>query len=166
MNYFTHCTTLEDVKSEYRRLAKIHHPDLGGDTATMQALNAQYHTALKNLDGSTSSGSDGNEHTYRYNAKTEQAVMDKLAELLAIHGTFEVHMIGTWLWVMGDTKPIKESLKNAGCSWHSKRICWYWRPSESRHYGKASPNGLAHLAERYGVSSFQSSETDRNLAHA
>lgn len=42
MKYFTICKTLDELKKEYRRLAMIHHPDVGGDTATMQAINAEY----------------------------------------------------------------------------------------------------------------------------
>jgi DnaJ-class molecular chaperone len=42
-NYFSKCSTVEEVKSLYRTLAKQHHPDLGGDTATMQEINSQYH---------------------------------------------------------------------------------------------------------------------------
>ena len=33
--YFNHCHTLDELKKEYRRLTMKHHPDRGGDTATM-----------------------------------------------------------------------------------------------------------------------------------
>ena len=46
MKYFTSCTTLDELKKEYRRLAMIHHPDVGGDTATMQAINAEFEAAF------------------------------------------------------------------------------------------------------------------------
>ena len=49
MKYFTNCKTLDDLKAEYRRLAKRHHPDLGGDKATMQAINAEYETRFEIL---------------------------------------------------------------------------------------------------------------------
>lgn len=42
MKYFTTCTTLEALKKEYRRLCMIHHPDRGGDAATMAAINNEY----------------------------------------------------------------------------------------------------------------------------
>lgn len=42
MKYFENIATLDDLKKEYRRLAMIHHPDVGGDTATMQEINAEY----------------------------------------------------------------------------------------------------------------------------
>ena len=42
MKYFTACTTLDELKKEYRRLAMANHPDRGGDEATMKAINAEY----------------------------------------------------------------------------------------------------------------------------
>lgn len=43
MKYFANCHTLDELKKEYRRLAMKHHPDHGCDTATMQAINGEYH---------------------------------------------------------------------------------------------------------------------------
>lgn len=42
MNYFKSCVTLADVRQVYKELAKANHPDCGGDTAVMQAINAEY----------------------------------------------------------------------------------------------------------------------------
>jgi hypothetical protein len=45
--YFQNCTTLDALRKELRRLAKLHHPDVGGSLATMQDINAQYEQAKK-----------------------------------------------------------------------------------------------------------------------
>ena len=42
MKYFTKCTTLEELKAEYRRLAMLHHPDRGGDTEIMKEINREH----------------------------------------------------------------------------------------------------------------------------
>ena len=42
MSHFASIRTLEALKKAYRELALLHHPDRGGDTATMQAINAEY----------------------------------------------------------------------------------------------------------------------------
>ena len=42
--YFTNCRTLDELKKEFRHLCMLHHPDRGGDTATMAAINAEYET--------------------------------------------------------------------------------------------------------------------------
>ena len=33
-----------------------------------------------------------------------------------------------WIWIIGDTKPIKEELKQAGCYFAPKKKCWFWKP--------------------------------------
>lgn len=51
MKYFkiTHSTTLDDLKTQYRDLAKIHHPDKGGEPSVMQEINTEYEEELKKL---------------------------------------------------------------------------------------------------------------------
>lgn len=41
-DYFAGCNTAEEVEARYRELAREHHPDLGGDTATMADINRQH----------------------------------------------------------------------------------------------------------------------------
>lgn len=42
MKYFSNVKTLDELKRAYRLLCMKHHPDVGGDTATMQAINAEH----------------------------------------------------------------------------------------------------------------------------
>lgn len=49
MKYFAGISNLDDLKREYKRLALANHPDRGGDTATMQAINAEYDAAFARL---------------------------------------------------------------------------------------------------------------------
>lgn len=147
--YFAAFTTVETIKAEYKKLAFQHHPDLGGDTATMQLINAQYEAALRGVDGTESIGSDGKTHRYKYSRETEQALMAKIAELAALKiSGVEVLLIGTWLWVSGDTKPHKDALKTAGLRWHATRGCWYFNPTPGKYYG--SNASLNELAAQYG----------------
>ena len=129
MNYFRDCHTVAEIKKHYRELAMMHHPDRGGNTETMKAVNAQYHEALKSCDRKQETGSDGQPHVYYYDEKHEQEIIDKIAELLALRleGT-EVWLIGKWICIKGDTRPNQEALKKAGCTWDRKRLAWYWRP--------------------------------------
>ena len=41
-DWFAHCKNLKEAQMEYRRLCFEHHPDHGGDTTIMQAINAAY----------------------------------------------------------------------------------------------------------------------------
>lgn len=42
MIYFHNITSLSDLKKQYRELVKNNHPDKGGDTAVMQAINNEF----------------------------------------------------------------------------------------------------------------------------
>lgn len=47
--YFKNCHSLSELKKEYRRLCKIHHPDKGGNDETMKAINNEYLWAEQEL---------------------------------------------------------------------------------------------------------------------
>ena len=156
--FFNHLTEVGAIKSEYRTLAKLHHPDRGGDTVTMQKINAEYHAALERLNGQTSIGTDSKEHTYYYNREVEQEVIDKIFELLALAlPNTEIELIGTWIWISGDTRPVKDSLKEAGCRWHCKRQLWYWRRFTYRR--KYSNMSMNQLRRSYGCQTFEKKES-------
>jgi hypothetical protein len=139
--------TVEEIKVNYKKLAMKHHPDLGGDLETMKLLNNAYETALKNCDGQTTKDDQG-EHTYKYNQEIEKALMDKIMELLSLNlQGIEIDLIGTWIWITGDTKPVKDQLKEAECKWHGKRGCWYFKIG---NYYRRSSESLETLAEKYG----------------
>lgn len=146
-------TTVADIKKEYRRLCNIHHPDKGGETAMMQEVNAQYHEALQNIDGAVTQDKNGTKHTYTYKFDVEEAIIDKIDELLSLNLTgIEISLIGTWIWITGETKVYKEQLKAAKCKWHAKRKCWFFSlQSKTRYNSKAS---LDDLASTYGYSTF------------
>jgi len=42
MNYFNHITSLSDLKKQYRALTLANHPDRGGNTESMQRINAEF----------------------------------------------------------------------------------------------------------------------------
>ena len=156
MKYFAGLTTVAEIKAKFKELAFRHHPDLGGDTETMKIINAQYHDALQSANGQQNKGSDSKEHTYRYDEATEQAIAEKLDELLGLQlEEVEIAIIGTWLWVTGNTKPHKDQLgKNGiGLSWHTSRQAWYFNSTGHRAY--SSNAYLESLARTYGVTNVE-----------
>lgn len=47
MKYFKNIKSLEDLKSQYKGLLKINHPDNGGEVEKMQEINVQYDALFK-----------------------------------------------------------------------------------------------------------------------
>ena len=166
MNYFADCQTVEEVKAKYRKLARENHPDLGGDPEAMKAINNQYEQALKHCDGQTSTGTDDKEHTYKYNAEAEAKIMEIIQKLIAIvaDAKVEIILIGRWIWITGDTKPLKESFKELDCKWHRDRSCWFWRSASDR--GRGQGGNLEELAIKYGCQDFSTKARSKKSVKA
>jgi len=159
--------TLEELKGQYRKLAQKHHPDRGGDTATMQAINAEYDELfplLKDIHKTK----DGETYTARQ-ATTETAdqFKDLITELMKMDN-IEIEVIGCFVWVTGDTKPHREQLKSLKFKWHNKKTAWFlapdgYRPRSRREYdldeirdmygtgGKVHSHGTTKLAQAVSV---------------
>lgn len=160
-HYFLNCHTVFEIKARFRELAMIHHPDRGGDNETMRIVLEQYQEALKAVDGQTSFDEAGKEHTYYYNEANEAAIAEKLQELLALKmKDVTIALIGTWIWVAGETKPHAEKLgrkKGLGLSWHSKKSMWYWKPYRS--YTPSNGNtSIGSIAQKYGYKEFRNQD--------
>jgi hypothetical protein len=124
--HFNHCATVETLKAEYRRLVLIHHPDRGGDEATMKAINAEYTVRLQWIQAHPWS-----EETEAQDAKhdIDDGYREVINQIVGIDG-LNVEICGTWVWVTGETKPAKEVLKAAGFKWAGKKVAWYWHSGE------------------------------------
>ncbi len=137
-NYFENCRTLDELKAEYKRLAKKYHPDMGGDTATMQAINAQYEAAFNRMNGKATNNT----------TETAADFINVINAVMKMGGNITLEICGSWAWAYGDTKPVKEQLKAAGFRWASKKKMWYWKPAGS--YCRGSNASMEHIRSKYG----------------
>jgi curved DNA-binding protein CbpA len=127
--------TLEELKSAYRKLAMIHHPDRGGNTETMKAVNAEYDLlfeVLKNVHRTK----DGEKYTSRQpTSETAENFKDLIAELMRMD-EITIEVIGCFVWVTGNTKQYKEQLKSLRFLWHSKKSAWYLKPEDYKRQSR------------------------------
>lgn len=49
MKYFKNVQNAEELKKEYKRLARENHPDMGGDVEIMKAINGEFDILLATL---------------------------------------------------------------------------------------------------------------------
>ena len=134
-NYFESVQSIDELKKEYKRLARKNHPDVGGDTEVMKEINRQYEEAFKALNTDNKfQMSDG-----------FREVIDAIINLEEIN----IEICGQWLWISGNTYAVKSELKTAGFMWASKKQMWYWRPEEAACHGKKGAD-MESIREKYG----------------
>lgn len=154
---FSGLNNVNDIKQRYRQMCFACHPDVGGSDEAMKELNRLYQEALAGCDGFSEKGDDGKEHTYHYNADIEKGLMDKIDELLKMRLTgIQIMLVGYWIWISGNTRPVKERLKEAQCRWHGKRGMWYWHDEGYR--SRYSKKDFGAICKLYGVRQFEDNE--------
>ncbi|MAF44171.1 MAG: hypothetical protein Unbinned7913contig1002_48 [Prokaryotic dsDNA virus sp.] len=133
---FKNYNTVAEVKQAYKKYAFKLHPDKqGGNHNLFVEMQADYLNRLKELDGEINKGFDGKDHKYYYNQKVEQEVMNKITELLKLEAPdIDIELVGTWLWISGNTRKYKDILKSLKFRWNSKREKWSFVPPSSSFY--------------------------------
>ena len=151
MKYFKNCTCIEDVKEQYKQLTKKYHPDLNRETDTteiMKEINAEFtklHKQYKNIHR-TESG-----ETFESQKQTEETpeefieILNKIAHLEGL----DIEICGSWIWVSGNTFNHKDSLKEAGFRWASKKKMWYWHSADADCKGNGKST-IEDIRTKYG----------------
>jgi len=141
---------LDQLKKEYYKLAKIYHPDAGGTKEQFQKLEAEYKSHIKTLlNGSNLSNEDkANELQLDENLRT---VINALIGLPKI----QIDILHKWIWVSGDTYPIKNELKAAGLFWSKNRQKWYYAGVKS---SGGSDKSFEELGVKYGKKTMYSND--------
>lgn len=151
MRYFKNINTLEDLKKEYRNLAKMYHPDLNKEDTTeiMKAINKEYDELFARVKNHhrTAEGET-------YEKETDETV-DMFRDIInaIINLDCDIEIIGTWVWCF-NAKDVKDTLKALGFKWVAKRKAWAW------HTGK-SKRSKSHLSDdelriKYGCTKIKS----------
>jgi curved DNA-binding protein CbpA len=149
--YFTPTPlTLEELKTQYRQLAMLHHPDRGGSDETMKAVNAEYDILFSRLKD-VHQTREGNTYTAKQEStETANQFKDLINELMQMED-ITIEIIGCFVWVTGNTRPYKEQLKALRFQWHSKKIAWYLKPENYRRQSRKE-YALDEIREMYGTS--------------
>ena len=123
MTYFRNCKTIEDVKRTYRDLAKKLHPDCGGNADEFKKMSAEYQTAFnryKNIHESKNSKADQQETYTKETTETPEAFAEIINSIIGLAG-LKIEIIGSWVWVSGNTFIHKDALKAAGFVWSKSK---------------------------------------------
>lgn len=147
--YFKDIKTLEELKKEYFRLNKKYHPDINKniDPDIIKSINAQYDEAFEKVKN-IFTNKDGEQYT-KENDETVEEYKNIIRTLIKCKG-LNIEILGSFIWVGGDTYPHKKTLKDLKFRWSKNKQKWYKSPKGYRRYGNKKYS-YKDIQNMYGV---------------
>lgn len=144
LKYFSgnQITDIDALKKIYFQKAKQYHPDAGGTKEAFQEMKAEYEMLLKRL----LSGSNLSAEEIKTELDLDDALRAAATAIVGLPG-ITVELVGKWLWVSGNTYPIRNELKAAGFQFAPIKKVWYYKGVESAGRGNLT---LDEIRSKYG----------------
>ncbi len=145
INEFSEVTGINEAKKVYKTLAKKLHPDVGGSEEEFKLLNAIYNDFIENK-------------IYFSNDFKIDLDLEKIISQILHFENITIELVGSWIWLSGDTKEIKDKLKELGFKWASKKKMWYYGEMKGKSHGEKS---LDEIKDKYGSKTFKKKEKEK-----
>lgn len=126
---------INEAKKVYRELAKQLHPDVGGTNEMFKLLNQVYNHILEH-------GLSFLDDEEKFDLELER-VISKI-----LHFDIVIEVVGSWIWLSGETKSIKEELKEIGFRWRSKKKMWSYGEMKGKRNHKEQ--NIDSIKAKYG----------------
>lgn len=140
---FQNVEGINEAKKIYKTLAKKLHPDMvGGDEESFKLLNSIYTDLIEHK-------------IYFSNDFKIDIELEKIISLILHFENITIELVGSWVWVSGDTKEIKEKLKELGFKWAMKKKMWYYGEMKSKN---PTPKSMEEIKSKYGSETLKSSD--------
>ena len=136
---------INEAKKIYKTLAKKLHPDIGGSEEEFKLLNEIYNHLIEHK-------------IYFSNSSKIDIELEKIISLILHFENINIELIGSWVWVSGDTKEIKEKFKEIGFKWASKKKMWYYGEMKAKN---PNPKSMEEIKAKYGSETLKSDEKKR-----
>ena len=122
----------------------------------MQEINHEYELLSKILINSNTEFTHGRKW---YENKVSEEIKEKINEIITLPGVM-IEIIGSWLWISGNTKAVREELKAAGFRFSPDKFTWYWQCGNYRKH-----NGILYtmdeIREIWGVEKVDSKPSNQ-----
>lgn len=147
--WFDGCSTLDEIRKQYHKLCMKWHPDLGGDTKTMQDINASYTEATQRTVRADSKFDwqkhySSREAWWAASDDMSERIRQTIERLVKLSG-IGIELCGTWIWVSGNTRAVKEELKAIGLKWSADKGKWYWVGYKSSSFRRFTMDEIRQL---------------------
>ncbi|MDD3055830.1 MAG: hypothetical protein PHE16_08100 [Aliarcobacter sp.] len=139
---FQNVEGINEAKKIYKQLAKKLHPDVGGDEESFKLLNSIYTDLIEHK-------------IYFSNDFKIDIELEKIISLILHFENITIELVGSWVWVSGDTKEIKEKLKELGFKWAMKKKMWYFGEMKSKN---PTPKSMEEIKSKYGSETLKTND--------
>ena len=134
---------INEAKKIYKTLAKKLHPDMvGGDEESFKLLNAIYTDLIEHK-------------IYFSNDFKIDLDLEKIISQILHFENITIELVGSWVWVSGDTREIKDKLKEIGFKWASKKKMWFYGEMKGRNPNEKS---IDEIKAKYGSETLKTKE--------
>ena len=131
---FENITGLNEAKKVIKRLARVLHPDIGGSEESFKILKNVYDDIV--------------EHKIYFSSDAKFDIeLEKIISQILHFEDIIIEVVGSWIWLSGETKVIKEKLKDLNFKWASKKKMWYYGEMKGRSHKEKS---LDEIKGKYG----------------
>ena len=165
--YFNNVRDLNELKSQYRKMAFELHPDRGGNAKAFSDMQKEYEALYKRLKMQKAENNEAetetNEEAYETSENVDDGFKDIIEILIHLDGII-IEQCGGWLWLSGETRKHKETLKAAGCYWSAKKKMWYWRSAEYHCRHNRHSHSMAYIRAKYGSTKIVADEKEKITA--
>ena len=148
--YFKDCKTKEEAKKLYKKLAFQYHPDRGGDVEIMKVINNEFDDFMLNFK----EDKKDSKKEYEFTATTYRELILQLIKF----DNIVIDVVGCFIWLSGNTYPIKEELKQLGFRYSKNKKSWYIAPKEymENRVNYKKKYSMTEIKNKYGCTSIKS----------
>jgi hypothetical protein len=141
-NEFNGISGINEAKKIYKTLAKKLHPDVGGTDEEFKLLNEIYNNLIEHK-------------IYFSNESKFDIEIEKIISQILHFENITIEVVGSWIWLLGDTRGIKETLKALGFKWASQKKQWYYGEMKAKN---PKPKSMDEIKSKYGCETLKSKE--------
>ncbi len=167
LKWFKDCKTQKDAKSLYHKLCRQYHPDISGTdtTAIMQQINAEFADVFERLpkgdkraethtSAEQNRGSENESRGNNTTRATAERFMKIIQRLVKCEGV-QIEIVGSWIWLSGDTFKYMRAIKQMGFKYSAKHKKYYLSDDDGAGR-RGSRYTFEQICDRYGVERIES----------
>lgn len=136
--HFINCKDLDEARALFRKLAQKLHPDHDGNQADFVAMVDEFQRLQKFTWDNAGQAKWGAGYQSTKDFVLSKEAMERLLAVLR-YPDLITEIIGTWVWVTGETRKYKDQLKELNFKWSPKKLAWNyhsepWRKTYRYNY--------------------------------